>query len=142
MSGFGTRRSQAVKESVNGGVVADAFELRAGALRIALRPDLGGCIAGLWHHGVAVLRSTEPEALAIVRRAASYPLLPYSNRIAQGRFAWQGRPYRLALNFDDSPHPLHGVGWLSRWGCEARQDRGCAERGRGRARRAARRCSR
>ena len=36
---------------------SDAFELRAGALRLALRPDLGGAIAGLWHHGVAVLRS-------------------------------------------------------------------------------------
>lgn len=110
-----------MNESTNGGVVADAFELRAGALRIALRPDLGGCIAGLWHHGVPVLRSTEPEGLAVVRKAASYPLVPYSNRIAQGRFAWQGRPYQLALNFDDSPHPLHGVGWLSRWKVEARQ---------------------
>lgn len=110
-----------MNESANGGVVADAFELRAGAMRIALRPDLGGCIAGLWHHGVPVLRSTEPEGLAIVRKAASYPLVPYSNRIAQGRFAWQGRPYQLALNFDDSPHPLHGVGWLSRWDVEARQ---------------------
>lgn len=97
----------------------ESFELRAGALRLALRPDLGGCIAGLWHHGVPVLRSVEPEQLARARSAACYPLVPYSNRIAQGRFAWQGRPYQLALNFDDSPHPLHGVGWLSRWQVEA-----------------------
>ena len=117
-----------MNESALGGAVAEAFELRAGALRIALRPDLGGCIAGLWHHGVPVLRSTEPELLALVRKAASYPLVPYSNRIAQGRFAWQGRPYQLALNFDDSPHPLHGVGWQSRWNVEARQGpRGPAE---------------
>ena len=25
------------------------FELHAGALRLALRPDLGGAVAGLWH---------------------------------------------------------------------------------------------
>ena len=98
---------------------SEAFELRSGALRLALRPDLGGSIAGLWHHGVPVLRSVEPAQLALARKSASYPLVPYSNRIAHGRFNWQGRPYQLALNFDDSPHPLHGVGWLSRWQVEA-----------------------
>ena len=36
------------------------IELTRGALRLALRPDLGGCIAGLWHDGLPVLRSTEP----------------------------------------------------------------------------------
>ena len=41
-------------------VPSKAVELQAGALRLALRPDLGGCIAGLWHGGMPVLRSTEP----------------------------------------------------------------------------------
>ena len=45
----------------------------AGALRLALRPDLGGSIAGLWHDDLPVLRSTEPEAL---ERRASGGLLP------------------------------------------------------------------
>lgn len=94
---------------------AESFELRAGALRLALRPDLGGCVAGLWHHGTPVLRSTEPAQLLDARDAASYPLLPYSSRIAHGRFDWQGRPFALALNVAGSPHPLHGTGWRSRW---------------------------
>lgn len=98
---------------------AVTFELRAGALRLALRPDLGGCIAGLWHHGVPVMRSVEPDQLVRSRKSASFPLVPYSNRIAQGRFAWQGRPYQLAMNFEGSPHPLHGVGYLSPWSVEA-----------------------
>lgn len=97
---------------------AEIFELRAGALRLALRPDLGGAIAGLWHHGVPVMRSEEPLQLSRALKSACYPLIPYSNRIAQGRFNWQGRPYQLALNFDGSPHPLHGVGYLSRWRLE------------------------
>ena len=33
-------------------------ELRAGELRLALRPDLGGSIAGLWCCTLPVLRST------------------------------------------------------------------------------------
>ena len=105
-------------ESAFGKEATEAFELRAGALRLALRPDLGGSIAGLWHHGVPVMRSVEPGQLVRARKGASFPLVPYSNRIAQGRFNWQGKPYQLALNFDDSPHPLHGVGYLSRWQVE------------------------
>jgi aldose 1-epimerase len=104
----------------NGGTdEVQVFELRAGALRLALRPDLGGAIAGLWHHGVPVLRSQEPSQLAYWRKAAAYPLVPYSNRIDHGRFNWQGRPYQLAPNFEGSPHPLHGVGHQSVWQVEA-----------------------
>ncbi|MEO7851412.1 MAG: aldose 1-epimerase [Rubrivivax sp.] len=91
------------------------FELHAGALRLALRPDLGGCIAGLWHRDRPVLRSTEPDALTIPRASACYPLLPYSNRLAYRRFRWKGADYTTAPNFDDSPHSLHGVGWLKPW---------------------------
>ena len=36
------------------------IELRAGDLRLALRPDLGGCVAGLW----------AASARAALRRAA------------------------------------------------------------------------
>lgn len=98
---------------------AQVFELRAGALRLALRPDLGGSIAGLWHHGVPVLRSQEPAQLTGWREAASFPLVPYSNRIDHGRFSWQGRPWQLAPNFERSPHPLHGVGHQRAWQVEA-----------------------
>jgi aldose 1-epimerase len=91
------------------------FELHAGALRLAVRPDLGGSIAGLWHRDLAVLRSTEPAALASSRLSACYPLVPYSNRLAYRRFRWKGVDYSSAPNFDDSPHSLHGVGWLKPW---------------------------
>ena len=91
------------------------FELHAGALRLALRPDLGGSIAGLWHRDQPVLRCTEPAALAAPRASACYPLLPYSNRLGYRRFRWKGAEYRTAQNFDDSPHSLHGVGWLKPW---------------------------
>lgn len=97
---------------------AQILEIKAGALRLALRPDLGGAIAGLWHHGVPVLRSQEPEQLRSWHDAASYPLVPYSNRIDHGRFNWQGRTYQLAPNFEAGPHPLHGVGHLEAWRVE------------------------
>jgi len=90
-------------------------ELRAGALRLALRPDLGGSIAGLWHGELPVLRSSEAQALAGARGAACYPLLPYSNRLGYRRFRWLGREYTTQANFDDSPHSVHGIGWQRPW---------------------------
>ena len=92
-----------------------AFELRAGALRLALRPDLGGAVAGLWHGDMPVLRSTEPAALAQSRLAAMYPLLPYSSRLGYRRFRWRGHDYTTAANVADSPHSLHGIGWQRPW---------------------------
>jgi aldose 1-epimerase len=91
------------------------FELHAGALRLAVRPDLGGCVAGLWHRDLPVLRSTEPAALGAARLSGCYPLVPYSNRLAYRRFRWKGADYSTAPNFDDSPHSLHGVGWMRPW---------------------------
>ncbi|MBL8332147.1 MAG: aldose 1-epimerase [Rubrivivax sp.] len=92
-----------------------AIELRAGALRLALRPDLGGCIAGLWRDGLPVLRSTEPAELAASRPSGCYPLVPYSNRLGYRRFRWLGRDHTTQGNFDDSPHSVHGVAWQRAW---------------------------
>jgi aldose 1-epimerase len=92
-----------------------SFELHAGALRLALRPDLGGSIAGLWHRDTPILRSVEPAALAAPREGACFPLVPYSNRLGFRRFRWKGADHTTAPNFDASPHSLHGVGWRRAW---------------------------
>jgi len=92
------------------------LELRAGALRLALRPDLGGAIAGFWHEATPVLRSTEPGELASSRPSGCFPLAPYSNRIGYRHFRWLGRDHTTAANFDDgNPHSLHGTAWQEAW---------------------------
>ncbi|MBK7060698.1 MAG: aldose 1-epimerase [Rubrivivax sp.] len=91
------------------------LELRAGDMRLALRPDLGGCIAGLWRDGVAVLRSVEPLELTASRPSGCYPLVPYSNRLGYRRFRWLGKDHGTASNFDGSPHSVHGVAWQRPW---------------------------
>ncbi len=92
-----------------------SFELHAGALRLALRPDLGGSIAGLWHRDTPILRSMEPAALRGARQSGCYPLVPYSNRLGFRHFRWKGSEYTTAANFEGSPHSLHGVGWMRPW---------------------------
>lgn len=98
----------------------DILELSAGELRLAVRADLGASIAGLWHAGLPVLRSTEPEALASSRLSACYPLAPYSNRLGFRKFRWQGRDHTTQPNFDDNPHSVHGVAWQRPWEVVAR----------------------
>lgn len=100
---------------VAAGAAAAAVELVAGELRLALRPDLGGCIAGLWHAGLPVLRSTEPVQLSGSRLSGCYPLAPYSNRLGYRRLRWLGREYTTERNFDDNPHSVHGVAWQRPW---------------------------
>ncbi|KPH58941.1 hypothetical protein ADT71_25175 [Novosphingobium sp. ST904] len=48
---------------------------------------------------------------------ASFPLVPFSNRIARGCFNTGARRGTIAPNFpgSDHPHPLHGFGWLAAW---------------------------
>jgi aldose 1-epimerase len=92
-----------------------SLELRAAELRLALRPDLGGAIAGLWLADTPVLRSTEPGELGSARLSGCYPLAPYSNRLGYRRFRWLGQDHTTQPNFDDNPHSLHGVAWLRPW---------------------------
>jgi aldose 1-epimerase len=103
--------------------MAATLELRAGGLRLALRPDLGGCLSGLWCDGIPVLRSTEAPALERVRASACFPMVPYSGRLGLRRFRWQGRDYTTAANFDGSPHSLHGVAWQRPWQVVESDDR-------------------
>jgi aldose 1-epimerase len=92
-----------------------SLQLTSGELRLALRPDLGGCIAGLWRGDVPVLRSTEAGDLATSRLSGCYPLAPYSNRLGYRRFRWMGHEHTTQPNFDDNPHSVHGVAWQRPW---------------------------
>ncbi|MDH4060453.1 MAG: aldose 1-epimerase [Aquincola sp.] len=94
----------------------DAVVLRAGELRLALRPDLGASVAGLWLGDTPVLRSTEPAALQGPRASGCFPLAPYSNRLGYRHFRWQGRDHTTAPNFEEAyPHSLHGTSWKEPW---------------------------
>ena len=80
-------------------------------MRLALRPDLGGAIAGLWRGDVPVLVSAEPAALAAAWPSGGFVLAPYSNRLGYRRFRWQGQDHCTAANTAISPHSMHGVVW-------------------------------
>ena len=74
--------------------------LRCDALRCEIKPELGGCIAGLWLGDIPVLRSTPAQGLHSVRQSASYPLVPFSNRVGHASLQWQGTDHPLVKNFE------------------------------------------
>jgi len=46
---------------------------------------------------------------------ACFPIVPYANRIAHGRFNFGARAVHLKRNWEADPHPLHGQGWRAPW---------------------------
>jgi len=91
---------------------------------LVLAPATGGAIVSFRWRDHDILRPTPAEAMATgaVRQHACYPLVPYSNRIAQARLAFGSRAHELARNFGDSPHAIHGVGWQCAWTVAASTD--------------------
>jgi len=88
---------------------------------LVLAPEHGAAIVGWTDASGCLLRRTRPEAALAGNPAAMgcFPLLPYANRIANGRFTWRGQTHQLMLNFGDHPHAIHGVGWHRPWTVEA-----------------------
>ncbi|QXI11236.1 aldose 1-epimerase [Pseudomonas zeae] len=89
------------------------LRLRSGDLHLEVLPQLGGALGGLRHRDFALLRPW--DRAPNVRRTGCYPLVPYSNRIAEGRFQYGASQYQVPRNFGEHAHPLHGVGWQREW---------------------------
>jgi aldose 1-epimerase len=101
--------------------------LAAGELRLVLAPEAGGSIASFtreWQDGpnqreLHWLRPGTAAGLAACNPLdmASFPLVPFCNRIREGRASFEGREIRFQPNHpsQQAKHPLHGIGWLLPW---------------------------
>ncbi len=98
------------------------LSLRAGRLAVDLAPEAGGSIARFSVEGAGIdagdlLRPASEAALGsgTGMDMACYPLVPYSNRIANGRLEFEGEAFHLARNWPGIRHPMHGDGWRHPW---------------------------
>jgi aldose 1-epimerase len=91
--------------------------LQSGAAACEIWPALGGSIGAWTIRGQDMMRRASADAIAQKQPLgmASFPLVPYSNRIGFGRFDWAGRIIDVAPNFPPEPHAIHGTGWTSAW---------------------------
>ena len=86
--------------------------------RLVLAPQIGGSIAS-WVQGARpILRPMREGALeeGSPRLLGSYPLFPYSGRVANRRFTWDGVTYELPALLNG--HAIHGCGWQESWQVE------------------------
>ncbi|KXV28633.1 aldose epimerase [Gluconobacter japonicus] len=93
------------------------IELSRGKSRLTILPETGGAV-GVWQRdGKDIFLPVPNEALTAQKGEAvgAYPLIPYSNRIANGRFSFHGQDYDLAPNMGDHPHTIHGNAWEQEW---------------------------
>lgn len=107
----------------------DELKLSAGDLQLVLSPSIGGAMSSFEWAGKGgrrpILRGCH-RPLEKVLDAASFPLVPYVNRIRGGRFEFRRREVRIAPNMAGDPSPLHGQGWLNPWTVDAADDRSAA----------------
>lgn len=98
--------------------------LRSGPLELLLVPAIGGGIARFdWSaDGARIPIMWGADAPQSVLDCASFPLVPYSNRVRGGRFTFRGREVVLAPNMAGDASPLHGQGWLAPWTVEDADD--------------------
>lgn len=87
--------------------------IAAGSSICTVAPSVGGSIASWEVGGQPMLRSAAPGH--DVLGSASFPLIPYSNRIGFGGFGWNGREVQLPAHPLAAPHAIHGVGWEEGW---------------------------
>ncbi|QHM72126.1 aldose 1-epimerase [Mixta intestinalis] len=91
------------------------LECTQGDASMAVAPALGGALAWLRWRGHDILRPFDPAGEQRANLCGSYPLIPWSNRIANGHFTFNGASHAVKRNFGDHPHALHGSGWQSAW---------------------------
>ncbi len=88
--------------------------LRKDGAELDLLPEVGGAVSRFNIGGQDVLRRA-PAGTTDVLQTGCFPLVPFANRIAFGRFAFAGETVQLPRNFGEHPHALHGQGWQSAW---------------------------
>lgn len=102
---------------------ADSFPLLSrGPLFLRLAPGRGGGIksfecCAVSGDNIKIFRPLEVDDPSPAA-PASFPLVPFVNRVRGGSFRFRGRTVTLAQNMPPDPSPLHGQGWLAAWDVE------------------------
>lgn len=90
------------------------MRLAAGDLELELVPSVGAGVRSFNAGGEPIFREG-PSEITDANTGGCYPLVPFSNRVRDGRFTFRGREVRLSPNLSPQKHPLHGQGWRGAW---------------------------
>lgn len=89
--------------------------LTAGPAKALIVPEMGAGLAGLWAGEKPVLRPWQGRVEDGPFALSCNLLVPFSNRISGGGFAYEGKQYSLAANLPSEAYPIHGDGFQRPW---------------------------
>lgn len=100
--------------------MTDLVDIAAGDLACQIAPSRGGAITALtWTpSGGRAVPLLQPAIVPLSGHdapLACFPLVPFSGRVAHGRFSHGGRDHAMPINSPPDPHTLHGDGWQAEW---------------------------
>lgn len=97
-------------------------EVERGKARLVVTSK-GGCIASLDVEDKPLLRGWHADELPDQPfQLASFVLVPFSNRISNGAFSFEGHEYRLKPNVAGEGLPIHGSGFQQNWEISQREN--------------------
>ena len=88
--------------------------LSDGESTITIRPDLGAGLERYDFQHVPMFRPAPPGTTDPFQLAMNV-LVPWSNRISGGGFAYGGMFHRLSPNVAGEAYPIHGFGFSEAW---------------------------
>lgn len=91
------------------------IELASDALRLTVTTKGGAIWRFTTASGEALFRAPPGGPARPALASASFPLVPFGNRVRGNRFDYDGRSYDLAPNMSWDRHYLHGDGWTGEW---------------------------
>ncbi len=105
--------------------ISDGISLVAGRLTLDLVPQIGGSIAAFRIDDIDVMRplSADDRAAGNVLGVASFPMVPFANRIGGNAFEFEGRRYSVEMNNPPEIYHVHGTGWHRAWTVSAADER-------------------
>lgn len=91
------------------------LSIASDAVELMVDPWMGGGICAFTWRGIDIFRPFRPSGREL--DLASFPLVPFCNRIAEGSIVYRAKPWTLppAPAATEPVHALHGVGWRSPW---------------------------
>jgi aldose 1-epimerase len=101
--------------------VSDLVRIESGSTWVEVTPPGGGCVAAYATEAggsrLNWLRRAPPAAVAArdPLGMGCFPLVPFSNRIRDGRFRAGRHAVSLSRNAPGQPHAIHGHGWQRPW---------------------------
>lgn len=82
--------------------------------------EQGAILRSLRWKGTDLIASFDPDKP--VPCCNGYMLIPYPNRIEEGRYTFEGKTYQFPLDEVDRNNSIHGTGYRTFWVCEKKSD--------------------